>query len=57
MTTMLTEAETRPNRTAPFLRMSTLFRVLDMLPVVLNFGEDMTVDELIQNQGTCLHQV
>lgn len=34
-----------------FLNNVRAFRVLGTLPVVLNFGEDMTVDELVQNQG------
>ena len=34
------------------LKNVSAFRALGTLPVVLNFGEDMTADELIQNQGS-----
>ncbi len=34
-----------------FLDNVNAFRGLGALPVVLNFGEDMTVDELVQNHG------
>lgn len=35
-----------------FLKSVHAFRALGTLPVVLTFGEDMTVDELVQNQGS-----
>ena len=34
-----------------FLDSVNSFRALGMLPVELKFGEDMTVDELVKNQG------
>ena len=42
--------KSEPYRT--ILKNVSAFRALGTLPVVLNFGEDMTVDELIQNQGS-----
>ena len=33
-----------------FLKNVHTFRAMDILPVVLNFGEDMTVDDLVQNR-------
>ena len=33
-----------------FLNNVHTFRAMDMLPVVLDFGEDMTVDDLVQNR-------
>ena len=47
-------AEGSRDKTEPysfFLKNFHNFRALDMLPVALNFGEEMTVDELVQNQG------
>ena len=35
-----------------FLNSVSAFIVLGTLPVVLNFGEDMTVGELVKNQGS-----
>ena len=35
-----------------FLKSVDAFRALGTLPVVLTFGEDMTVDELVQNRGS-----
>ena len=35
-----------------FLKSVNAFRALGSLPVVLTFGEDMTVDELVQNRGS-----
>ena len=35
-----------------FLKSVNAFRALGTLPVVLTFGEDMTVDELVQNRGS-----
>ena len=34
-----------------FLKNVHTFRAMDMLQVVLDFGEDMTVDDLVQNRG------
>ena len=34
-----------------FLKNVHTFRAMEILPVVLDFGEDMTVDNLVLNQG------
>ena len=42
------------NKAAPyssFLDSVNSFRALGMLPVALNFQEDITVDELVENQA------